>query len=238
MKINKDILRESTVLDWCDDVDIDLLISNGYGLNLSRPFRVLLEWVMRTPHVYPFNLDRNNCKFNNEYTTYVLAMFDLLFEASQIIDGGQGVVVECYAKASPLVSALIDGAKEWLICNEEEEWVRKFLFKIEYNDYRIQASEDRFKIKCAINNLSIFLNKKLKGMGGTQVIHSLVKTALKNYKHGMQLADQAFQRNSSILLMRLDWGEEIRVLDDRAKFETIKNIKIGLIKLSLIKKKC
>lgn len=237
MKITKDILHESIVLGWGDDADIDFSISNGYGLNLNRSFRVLLEWVMRTPHIYPFNLERHNCKFNNEYKTYVLAMFDLLFEASQIIDEGKGVVVECYTKALPLVNALIDGTKEWLIFNEEEEWVRKFLFKIEYNDYRIQASEDRFKIKCAINNLSVFLNKKLKGMGGTQVIHSFVKTALKNYKHGMQVVDQAFQRNSSILLMRLDWGEKIRAPDDRAKFETIKKYKDRFDKVVSYKEK-
>lgn len=237
MKINKDIFHESIVLDWGDDADIDSTIGNGYDLNLSRPFRVLLEWVMRTPHAYPFNLKKHNCKFNNEYPAYVLAMFDLIFEASQIIDGGKGVVVECYAKASPLVNTLIDGAKEWLICNEEDKWVKQFIFKIEYNDYRIQASEDRFKIKCAINNLSIFLNKKLKGMGGTQVIHGFVKTALKNYKHGMQVVDQAFQRNSSILLMRLDWGEEARVPDNRANFESIKHYEERFDKVSSFREK-
>ncbi|CAM4400232.1 Inovirus Gp2 family protein [Comamonas aquatilis] len=203
-----------------EDDDIPVCIRGADGRVLNPLIQDVLEWLMRTPHVYPFNLEIKKTKYKYEIVNYQKSIFDLIYEVSFLVERNIDISSECFVEINPAALAVLEGTKEWLTAKNKKvnDWVMHLIFEMTFNEFRIQSDDDQLEIKKAVNDLTLFLNKKLMKNGGNKVLHGFKRNSTECYKQLMLVGEQSWKLHNSILLIRLDWGEPYRVPDMRAKF--------------------
>lgn len=222
-----------------EDDDIPVYIRGADGRVLNPLIQDVLEWTMRTPHVYPFNLGIAKEKYKYEIVVYQQSIFELIYEVSFLIERNIDISSECFVEINPAALVLLEGIKEWLTTKNKkvDEWVMHLIFEMTVNEFRTQADDVQFEIKKAVNDLTLFLNKKLKKAKGNRILHSFKRNSTECYKQLMLVGKQAWKQHSSVLLIRLDWGEPYRVPDMRAKFASQQDYETRFKQVSTVREK-
>lgn len=210
-----------------DDVVLNFMIQN------------VVEWTLRTPHVYPFNLEIHKQKYKYEIVVYQKSIFELIYEVSSLVGRNIDISSECFVEINPAALVVLEGTKEWLTAKNKKvnEWVMHLIFEMTYNEFRIQSDDVQLEIKKAVNDLSLFLHKNLMQAGGNDLLHSFKRNSTECYKQLMLVGEQSWKQHDSILLIRLDWGEPYRVPDMRAKFASQQDYETRFKQVSAIREK-
>ncbi|MDH1381307.1 inovirus Gp2 family protein [Comamonas aquatica] len=208
------------VITLTEDDEVPVYIRGADGLVLNSMIQNVLEWTLRTPHVYPFNIEAQKQKYKYEILVYQKSVFDLIYEVSFLIERNIDISSECSVEINPAALVVLEGTKEWLTSKNKNvsEWVMHLIFEMTYNEFRIQSDDVKFEIKKAVNCLTLYLHKRLMKAGGWKILHGFKRNSTECYKQLMQVGEQSWKQHNSILLIRLDWGEPYRVPDMRAKF--------------------
>lgn len=186
---------------------------------LSNAIKDILEWCVRTPHVYPFNRKKGSRKYKNVFLKYQKALCECISEVFYNLISEADCVDFFYLKVSPDAKIVLEGIKLWLKKKEErDEYLFSLLYQLDYNAYQLQSEKDKERVKKALNGLSAYLRKKLMQAGHKEKVHSFKRNSTECYKHVLQVCQQAWEAHSSILLIRLDWGYRVKVPDMRAVF--------------------
>lgn len=222
-----------------EDDDITVCILGADGRVLNSLIQDVLEWTMRTPHVYPFNLGIAKEKYKYEIVVYQNSIFELIYEVSFLVERNIDISSECVVEINPAALVVLEGVKEWLTAKNKkvDEWMMHLIFEMRFNEFRIQADDVQLEIKKAVNDLTLFLNKKLKKAKGNRILHSFKRNSTECYKQLMLAGQQAWKQHNSILLIRLDWGEPYRVPDMRAKFASQQDYEARVKQVSAIREK-
>lgn len=222
-----------------EDDNIPVYIRGADGRVLNPLIKYVLEWTMRTPHVYPFKLGIAKEKYKYEIVVYQQSIFELIYEVSFLIERNIDISSECFVEINPAALVLLEGIKEWLTTKNKkvDEWVMHIIFEMTFNEFRIQTDDVKLKIKMAVNDLTLSLNKNLMEAGGKRIIHSFKRGSRENYKQLMLVGEQSWRLHSSVLLIRLDWGEPYRVPDMRAKFASQQDYETRFKQVSTVREK-
>lgn len=222
-----------------EDDEAPVYMRGADGVVLNSMIQNVVEWTLRTPHVYPFNLEINKQKYKYEIVVYQKSIFELIYEVSFLVRRNIDISSECFVEINPAALVVLEGMKEWLTTKNKKvnEWVMYLLFEMSYNEFRIQSDDVQLEIKKAVNDLTLFLNKKLKKAGGNRIIHSYKRGSLEGYKQLMKVGEQSWKTNESILLIRLDWGEPYRVPEMRAKFASQQDYETRFKQISATREK-
>lgn len=203
-----------------EDDEAPVYMRGADGVVLNSMIQNVVEWTLRTPHVYPFNLEINKQKYKYEIVVYQKSIFELIYEVSSLVGRNIDISSECFVEINPAALVVLEGTKEWLTAKNKKvnEWVMHLIFEMTFDEFRIQSDDVQLEIKKAVNDLSLFLHKNLMQAGGNSLLHSFKRNSTECYKQLMLVGEQSWKLHSSILLIRLDWGEPYRVPDMRAKF--------------------
>lgn len=210
-----------------DDVVLNSMIQN------------VVEWTLRKPHVYPFNLKAQKQKYKYEIVVYQKSIFELIYEVSFLVGRNIDISSEYFVEINPAALVVLEGTKEWLTAKHKKvnEWVMHLIFEMTYDEFRIQSDDVQLEIKKAVNDLSLFLHKNLMQAGGNDLLHSFKRNSMECYKQLMLVGEQSWKQHDSILLIRLDWGEPYRVPDMRAKFSSQQDYETRFKQVSAIREK-
>lgn len=200
---------------------------------LSNSIKDLLEWCVRTPHVFPFHRDEKYRKYKIALLKYQKALCECVSEVfSNLISEADGVEY-FYLKVNPDAKIVLEGIKLWLKKKEEsDEYLFSLLYQFDYNAYLLQSEKDKARVKKALNGLSAYLRKKLMKSGHKEKVHSFKRNSTECYKQVLQVCQQAWEAYSSILLIRLDWGYRVKVPDMRGIFTSAQDYEMRFKQVS------
>lgn len=188
---------------------------------LSNFIKDILEWCVRTPHVFPFNSNESNRKYTRGFLKYQKALCESISEVFVNLFRGSEFVEIFYLNVNPDVKIVIEGIQCWLKEKEEsDEYLFSLLSRIDYNLYLLQSSKDKELLKKAINELSAYLRRQLMEAGHKRKVHHFKRNSTECYKQVIRICQKAWEKHSSILLLRLDWGYRLKVPDMRAYFSS------------------
>lgn len=200
---------------------------------LSNYIKDLLEWCVRTPHVFPFHRKEKNNKYKSVLLKYQKALCECVSEVFSNLISGTDCVDFFYLEVNPDVKIILEGIKLWLRKKEEnDEYLFSLLSQLDYNAYQLQSEKDKARVKKALNGLSAYLRKKLMQAGHKEKVHGFKRNSTECYKQVLQVCQQAWEAHSSILLIRLDWGYRVKVPDMRAVFASPQDYEVRFKKVS------
>jgi len=205
---------------------------------LSNCVNVVLEWCVRTPHVLPFKRKKECKKYNGGILGYQKALCECVAEVYTHLIRGSELLEAFYLEVNPSAKLIFEEIKFWLKRKESSDaYLFDLLYQLDYNLYRLQSTKDQQLLQKAFNGLSAYLRKKLMLAGHKEKVHSFKRNSTKCYKKVLKVCKQAWDKHSSILLIRLDWGYRAKVPDLRAVFASPQDYEDGFKKVSQYRQK-
>lgn len=219
VKCQTDLLKKKINNYGIADADEDQ-IDETYSKDFFKSLLTINEWVKRVPHELPFPCTRvgKDIRGRNQYTN---AIFDVMSSVSRKILHDTSLDIQQWMDISPVAADIIKATSDWLILIDKND--TDFFNDLSIHNlqlYRISSPSEQEKVKKYINDLSLEIRKKLMSKCSIDSNYRYRKNATKRYKQLMNVVQQAFARNSSILLIRLDWGYKYQVPDFRGKFDS------------------
>lgn len=204
-----------------DDYDQDdNCIPNECSKELSRACNTIIEWVTRIPHVLPFS-DQPKIKDKFGLLKYQEALMQCVSEVGLNILQERKIEDSPSVEVSFVVRQICSVAEAWLLMKEcEDQDFFDFINRSHHYFYKVMTLNERRKLERYLNDFSLILRKELMDSGFRKKVHGFKKNAKKRYKQIMDIAAQAWNRYSSILIIRLDSGYKRRIPDLRGCFES------------------
>jgi len=181
--------------------------------------RTIIEMVARTPHILPFAGSAKNKMTSNAINEYRNAIFHIINVATDDVFYDEKFDEPVGLEISDAVKTIYSTAREWVVLKEKED--ENFLDVVGVGNnriYKILSANEKKQVEEYFNQFSKKLREKLMGIGFREKLHSFKRNSTEIYKQLMRVAGQAWAKHSSILLIRLDWGQKYRVPDLRGKF--------------------
>lgn len=198
--------------------DDENCIDEIYGKDFIKSLNTLNEWVKRVPHELPFPLIESNKDLRGR-RIYINAMFDVISAVALNVSLDRLLKIQQWMDVSPAAKDIVEAATEWLISIEKKD--SSFFNAISTNHFKIYSimnASEKNKVREYVNDLSVVIRKRLVAKSSIDSNYKFQKNATKRYKQMMRVAQQAFYKHSSILLIRLDWGCKRQVPDMRGAF--------------------
>ena len=132
-----------------EDGEAPVFIRGADGAVLNFIIQNVLEWNLRTPHVYPFDLEVHKKKYKYELVVYQKSIFELIYEVSFLVGREVDISSECFVEINPAALVVLEGTKEWLTVKNKNvnEWVMHLIFEMTFNEFRIQSNDVQLEIK-------------------------------------------------------------------------------------------
>lgn len=183
--------------------------------------KVICEWVVRTPHAYPFNDSGIFKKDTRGFLRYQQSLMECVSCVGVMVIQESDFGDAIHLKISPVIKKIVDSIKSWLLDKEKsDKEMFDFLTQTHYNYYRVMSRHERRRYEAAMNELSWHMRKQLMDTHFRKKVHGFKKNSTKCFKQVMGVCSQAWERCSSVLLIRLDWGYMKKVPDVRGVFES------------------
>lgn len=198
--------------------DDENCIDDIYGKDFIKSLQTLNEWVRRVPHVLPFPLIEVN-KDRRGRMNYINAIFDVMSAVALNVSIDNQFKSQLWMEVSPMAKEIIEATTEWLISIEKKD--AYFFNELSTNNfqiYKIMNILEQEEVKKYVNELSLVIRKRLMSKSSIDSNYKYQKNSTKRFKQMMRVAQQAYSKHASILLIRLDWGYKPQMPDLRGKF--------------------
>ena len=196
-------------------------IHGGISRGFSQSCNVVYEWVVRTPHVYPFNKKnfitkdiRGFSKYRESLITCANEVIRLTF---QDYDFSESVSLE----TSPIVKGVFYVIKKLAQAMEASDpKMFDYLAQADMNFYKVAQGPEKERFEAEMNLLSVKLHKHFMRAGLRARVDSFKRNSKERYEQMMRVSKQVMSRHRSMLVSRLDWGYKFKVPDMRGRFES------------------
>ena len=188
---------------------------------LSQSCNVVYEWVVRTPHVYPFNKKifvkkdiRGFAKYRESLITCTHEVIRLTFQDYEFYDS---VSLEI----SPIVKGIFYVIRKWAqVMEASDPKMFDYLAQTDMNFYKVAQGPEKERLEAEMNQLSAQLHKYFMDAGLRARVDSFKRNSKERYEQVMRVSKQVMSRHRSMLVSRLDWGYKFKVPDMRGRFKS------------------